>query len=101
MFAGRDDFSRTQFALDFREVFVCEFDRMCTELANKKGKRGWLTWSFGLNSVLDVIAGLVGTLVLTVALSVRRKVMGDISLPLLLARQCTYKTQARAAHTLI
>ncbi len=85
VFAGRDDFSRTSFAREFREVFAREFDRMRAELAEKKGKRGWLTWSFGLNSALDVIGGLVGNLVLAIALSVGRKVVGDISLPRLLA----------------
>ncbi len=85
IFAGRDDFSRTRFAREFREVFAQEFDRMRSELASKKGKRGWLTWSFGLNSALDVIGGLVGNLVLAVALSVGRKVLGDISLPRVLA----------------
>ncbi len=85
VFAGRDDFSRTRFAREFREVFAREFDRMRAELAERKGKRGWLTWSFGLNSALDVIGGLVGNLVLAIALSVGRKVVGDISLPRLLA----------------
>ncbi|NOD28867.1 hypothetical protein [Ruegeria atlantica] len=84
IFAGRDDFSRTKFAREFREVFAREFDRMRAELAEKKGKRGWLTWDFGLNSALDVIGGLVGNLVLAVALSVGRKVLGEISLPRLL-----------------
>lgn len=84
VFAGRDDFSRTRFAREFREVFAREFDRMRAELAAKKGKRGWLTWSFGLNSAVDMIGGLVGNLVLAIALSVGRKVLGDISLPRLL-----------------
>ena len=84
IFAGRDDFSRTRFAREFREVFAQEFDRMRAKLANNKGKRGWLTWSFGLNSALDVIGGLVANLVLAVALSVGRKVLGDISLPRIL-----------------
>ncbi len=85
IFSGRDDFSRTRFAREFREVFAREFDRMRAELAAKKGKRGWLSWNFGLNSAVDVIGGLVGNLVLAIALSVGKRVLGDISLPRILA----------------
>lgn len=85
--AGRDDFGRTRFAREFREVFAREFDRMRAELAARKGKRGWLSWRFGLNSAVDVVAGLVGNLVLAVALSVGRKILGDVSLPRLLTEK--------------
>lgn len=85
IFSGRDDFSRTRFARQFREVFAHEFDRMRAELAAKKGKRGWLSWGFGLNSAVEIVGGLVGNLVLAAALSIGKKVLGDISLPRILA----------------
>ena len=85
IFSGRDDFSRTRFAREFREVFAREFDRMRAELEAKKGKRGWLSWSFGLNSAVDIVGGLVGNLVLAAAMSVGKRVLGDISLPRILS----------------
>ncbi|MDP5215613.1 hypothetical protein Q5Y75_00125 [Ruegeria sp. 2205SS24-7] len=88
IFAGRDDFSRTRFAREFREVFAGEFDRMRAELAAQKGKRGWLGWSFGVNSALELVGGLIGNLVLAVALSVGRRVLGDLSLPQIFATKC-------------
>ncbi len=84
VFSGRDDFSRTRFAREFREVFASEFDRMRSELASKKGKRGWLDWNFGINTALDVIGGLVANLVLAVALQVGQRVLSGIALPKLL-----------------
>lgn len=78
IFAGRDDFSRTKFARQFREVFAREFDRMRAELAEANGKRGWLDW---LGGPVDLIAGLVGNLILALALSVGRSLFGRISMP--------------------
>ncbi|MBO9413844.1 MULTISPECIES: hypothetical protein [unclassified Ruegeria] len=85
IFSGRDDFGRTRFAREFREVFAREFDRMRAELAAQKGKRGWLSWSFGFNSVVDVFGGLVGNLVLAAATSVGKRVLGDLALFRILA----------------
>ncbi len=62
VFAGRDDFSRTKFARDFREVFASEFDRMRTELDAKVNRRGWLSWGAS-----TLAAGAVGVLVLAAA----------------------------------
>jgi hypothetical protein len=76
--AGRDDFSRTRFAREFRAVFAREFDRMRADLARGKGRMGWLSW--GANSVLDVIGGLVANLVLAVALSLGKQVLGMLGL---------------------
>lgn len=80
VFAGRDDFSRVSFARQFREVFASEFDRMREELASSK-KSGWLSWSFGVGSILDVIGGLVANLVLAVALSLGRNLLSQIAVP--------------------
>ena len=81
IFSGRDDFSRTQFARQFREVFAAEFDRMRTDLASGKGKRGWLDWKFAGASALDLVGGLVANLVLAVALSIGQRVVGSLSIP--------------------
>lgn len=76
--AGRDDFSRTRFSREFRAVFAREFDRMRADLARGKGRMGWLTW--GSNSVVDMIGGLVANLVLAVALSLGRQVLSLVGL---------------------
>lgn len=81
VFAGRDDFSRSAFAQEFRAVFAREFDAMRAALANKQGKRGWLSWNFGLNSAVDILGGLVANLVLATALSLGKTVFGDIKRP--------------------
>lgn len=81
IFAGRDDFSRTAFARQFREVFAREFDRMRVELERPKGRGGWLDWRL---SPLDLVGGLVASLVLAAALSVGRQVFGGLKLPRLL-----------------
>jgi hypothetical protein len=78
VYAGRDDFSRARFAREFRAVFAREFDRMRAELASGKGKMGWLTW--GTNSVMDVIGGVVANLVLAVALSLGKQVLSIVGL---------------------
>lgn len=77
VFAGRDDFSRTLFARQFREVFANEFDRMRTELAaSKNSKWGWL--SFG--NAINLVGGLVSNLVLALALSAGSKVMQGLGI---------------------
>lgn len=81
VFAGRDDFSRANFAREFRAVFQREFDRMRAELGSKSGK-GWL--SFGANSVLDLIGGFVANLVLAVALHLGKSVLSAAGLSSLL-----------------
>ncbi|MEJ6391366.1 hypothetical protein [Gymnodinialimonas ulvae] len=78
VFAGRDDFSRVQFARQFREVFAREFDRMRADLAGKGGKRGWLSWNF---NVVDLVSDFVATMVLGLALSVGRMVLGKVAMP--------------------
>lgn len=85
IFAGRDDFSRTLFARQFRDVFAAEFDRMRRELTSGKGKRGWLDWTFVGSSAVDVIGGLVANLVLATALSIGRRAFSGIALPKLLS----------------
>ncbi|MEM9392584.1 MAG: hypothetical protein AAGA38_01905 [Pseudomonadota bacterium] len=84
IYAGRDDFSRTQFARQFREVFAREFDRMRAELAEANGKRGWLDWFGG---PVDLITGLVGNLILAIALSVGRSLLGSMTMPGFLKRR--------------
>lgn len=83
VFAGRDDFSRVAFARQFREVFAAEFDRMRAELGAAKGKRGWLNWNLGVSAV-DLIGGLVANIVLAIALSAGKAVLGRIALPQIL-----------------
>ncbi len=84
VFAGRDDFSRTSFAGEFRAVFAREFDAMRVALADRKGKRGWLSWNFGVNSAVDILGGLVANLVLATALSIGKGIFGNVQLPKLL-----------------
>lgn len=84
IFAGRDDFSRTTFAREFRAVFATEFDRMRAALAEKKGRRGWLDWNFGVGAAFDILGGLVANLVLATALSLGRSVFGGLKMPALL-----------------
>lgn len=85
IFAGRDDFSRTVFARQFRDVFATEFDRMRSELTSAKGKRGWLDWKFVGSSAVDMIGGLVANLVLATALSIGRRAFSGFSLPKMLS----------------
>ena len=63
--AGRSDFSKRIFARQFREAFAKEFDIARAQLAAEKAKpKGWFNWSLGL----DVVGGLVPTLVANVLL---------------------------------
>jgi hypothetical protein len=78
VFAGRDDFSRVRFARQFREVFAREFDRMRAELGGKGETRGWLSWNL---NVVDLVSDFVATMVLGLALSVGRMVLGSVALP--------------------
>ncbi|GAA6162785.1 hypothetical protein NBRC116590_04890 [Pelagimonas sp. KU-00592-HH] len=80
IFAGRDDFSRTIFAREFREVFSREFDRMRAELAAKKNRFGWL--SFG--TAFDLLSGFVSSIVLSIALSAGNKILERIGVGALL-----------------
>ena len=81
VFAGRDDFSRSDFAKAFRDVFAREFDRMRAELAAKKGKKGWLDWGIGFPNPVDLIGSLVSNLVLALALSVGKQLLGQVAMP--------------------
>ena len=81
VFAGRDDFSRSAFAREFRKVFAREFDRMRAELARKKGKRGWIDWNFGAGSTVDLVGGFVANLLLSIALFAGKRILGDIPIP--------------------
>ncbi|WP_039017071.1 hypothetical protein [Halocynthiibacter namhaensis] len=69
IFTGRDDFSRTRFARQFREVFASEFDRMRSEAANKKS--GWLSWA----SAGEFLGGAIANLVLAIALGAGKQVL--------------------------
>lgn len=81
VFAGRSDFGRLVFARQFREVFAKEFDHLRREQATKSGKKGWLDWSFPYNVATDLISGLIANILLSLALSISRRVLGDITLP--------------------
>jgi hypothetical protein len=78
VFAGRNDFSRTRFARQFREVFGREFDRMRADQVGKGKSGGWLSWNF---NVVDLISDFVATLVLGFALSLGRMVLGQLAVP--------------------
>jgi len=81
IYGGRDDFSRTVFARQFRTVFASEFDRMRAELAQSKRKRGWLSWNFGFGSALLLVGGFVGNLILAIALSAGKPLLREIGTP--------------------
>lgn len=81
IFAGRDDFSRTQFARAFREVFATEFDRMRVEVSKGNGKRGWLDWGSGLGIDTGSISAFVSSILLAIALSAGRSVLPRIPTP--------------------
>lgn len=81
IYAGRDDFSRTIFARQFREVFAAEFDRMRAELQSGKGKHGWLDWNLSFGHAVDFVSGLIGNIVLALALSAGRKILGNLLTP--------------------
>jgi hypothetical protein len=81
IFAGRDDFSRTLFARQFRDVFAMEFDRMRAELAGQGKSRGWLDWNVG---VVAFASDFVATLVLGLAVLAGRSLFRNMSLPKIL-----------------
>ncbi|MEM6387252.1 MAG: hypothetical protein AAF718_13560 [Pseudomonadota bacterium] len=84
VFAGRDDFSRSIFAQEFRAVFAHEFDRLRAALGDKKGKRGWLNWNASIFMPFDLIGEIVANLVLATALSLGKSVFGGLQMPKLL-----------------
>jgi hypothetical protein len=84
VFAGRSDFGRLVFARQFRQVFADEFDHMRAALATKSGKRGWLDWNLPFNLATDLISGFVANVILAIALSVGRKMFGELSIPKIL-----------------
>lgn len=84
IWAGRDDFSRLEFAHHFRKVFAAEFDRMRAELTQKgarKGKLGWLNWGDALTLAPSFVGGVIAHLILALALSTGKAIFGSISLP--------------------
>ncbi len=82
MSAGRDDFSRTVFARQLRQVFAQEFDAMRARLADGKSKgRGWLDWNFVGNSAAEMLGGFVANLVLAAATSAGRSILSALPLP--------------------
>lgn len=94
IFAGRDDFGDSAFARQFREVFVDEFDWKRDELASGKSGRGWLDKNWAAVAAFGLFAGAVALVVLAVALSLGKSVLGGLKRPRLLTRG---KAEARLA----
>lgn len=81
VWAGRDDFGRSDFAHQFRETFAAEFDRMRAEVAGGKKKgMGWLSWDLAF-LVPDLLGWFLAHIVLLVATSTGKALLGSFSLP--------------------
>jgi len=84
IWAGRDDFSRLEFAHSFREVFAGEFDRMrgvLTQKGKRKGGLGWLNWADALTFDPAFVGRAIGHMVLTLALSGGKALFGTVPIP--------------------
>lgn len=80
IWAGRDDFGRTDFAVHFRKVFAAEFDRMRAELGKRRG-RGWLSWSLVAEGAGVFVSGLAAHLVLMIATGMVNVMSNMVTLP--------------------
>ncbi|MDJ0626921.1 MAG: hypothetical protein QNJ44_01575 [Rhodobacter sp.] len=79
--AGRDDFSRLDFAAEFRRTFALEFDRMREELNRvRKDGRGWLSWDLVLSGPVQLAGSVLAHVVLYVAVSAGRGVLSSLGL---------------------
>ena len=87
LWAGREDFSRAEFARQFRVSFGREFEAARLALVAEKKSSGWFGWLKGTGSDLigNSIAGFIANVVLLVALSAGRMVLSQI-LPATLSR---------------
>lgn len=87
LWAGRDDFSRAEFARQFRVSFGREFEVARLALSGQKKSSGWFGWLRGTGSDLfgASIAQFAANVVLLVALSAGRMVLSQI-LPAALSR---------------
>ncbi|HHL21568.1 MAG TPA: hypothetical protein ENJ52_08555 [Aliiroseovarius sp.] len=84
IWAGRDDFSRTEFAKHFREVFAGEFDRMRAAILQKENRKsglGWFNWADAITLDPAFIGRAMGHMVLTVALVGGKAVLGSMPFP--------------------
>lgn len=84
IWAGRDDFSRMEFASHFREVFAAEFDRMRMELMQKEnGNRGlgWLNWADALTLDPVYLGKVLANFVMALGLSGGKTALSSIPVP--------------------
>ncbi|MEO0989312.1 MAG: hypothetical protein AAFX00_00005 [Pseudomonadota bacterium] len=82
IWAGRSDFSRPAFARQFREAFQREFEEARRQLKDGQGKSGgWLTWDLGIQGVGAMVSSLLANVVLLVALSAGRAILGSLNIP--------------------
>lgn len=74
VWAGRDDFDRSDFARQFRESFTAEFEAARAGLSKGKTKKaGWFSWMDGFAVGWDGVAVMfVANVILLVALSAGR-----------------------------
>lgn len=87
LWAGREDFSRAEFARQFRVSFGREFEAARLALGAEKKSSGWFGWLKGAGGELigSSISQFAANVVLLVALSAGRMVLSQI-LPAALSR---------------
>lgn len=79
IWAGRQDFDRRHFARQMRESFSREFDIARTQLAAEQDKpKGWFGYLGSLVSEAGSVSGFVSNVVLLVALSAGKLVLGQV-----------------------
>lgn len=81
LWAGRDDFSRTNFARQFRESFGREFDAMRAKLNNTGSGAGWLSWDIGLSTIGVAATGFVSLIVLLVSFGGLKLALKSLKMP--------------------
>ncbi|MEM9970767.1 MAG: hypothetical protein AAF762_06670 [Pseudomonadota bacterium] len=84
VWAGRQDFSRAEFARQVRQAFHREFDAARAALAAEKGKRrglGWFGWDMGFDVLSSLGAALISNIVLLLAVTTGRAVLKALPLP--------------------
>jgi hypothetical protein len=85
VWAGRKDFSRSQFAQHFRKSFAREFEvaRDALNAQNVK-KRGWFGWLDGLDILSTNLTNFAANIVLLVALNAGKLALSALPFPKML-----------------